>query len=154
MSNKKLKAKKAKAKERATEAQKQKQRLFAVREKRAERAREKLERQYRERQEPIRKNTIAKIEEGLEHNLEVLKALEQEYIEAQKAKENLHTELEAEGYNSIEEKVEALKAKSAEMVEKIQMDVENEVIGEEIAEEIMPINASISKNIGKTKKTG
>jgi hypothetical protein len=153
MSNKKLKAKKAKAKERATEAQKHKQRLFAMREKRAERAREKLERQFRDRQEPIRTNHLAKIEEGLENNLEVLKALEQEYIEAQKAKENLHEELEAEGFNSIEEKVEALKQKSAEMVEKIQADVENDKLPEDVADEIMPIIATVSKKNEQSKKT-
>ncbi len=143
MSNKKLREKKAKAKERATEEQKHKSRLFEIRRKRADRERDRLERQYRERQEPIRRDSkIEKLEENIEHNLEVLKALEAEYIEAQKTKSNLQEELEAEGYATIEEKIEAIKLRSQEMVEKIQLQAETENVADEILEQLMPLNES------------
>lgn len=151
MGRKKLQAKKAKAKERAKAEKKHKQRLFAQREKRAERAKERLEREHRERQQPIsNKTNLEKIETALTHNLEMLKALEEEYIADQKTRADVHEQLESEGYSSIEEKMEALKQKSAELVEKVQNEVEKEELPEEIASEIMPIAAKKSQH----KKTG
>ena len=139
MAKKKLQDKKTKAKERAKEEAKHQARLFAIRRKKADREKEKLERQYRNRLEPIR-NSIEKlenVEQHLEHNLNVLEALEKEYIAAQQQKTNLQDELIAEGYNTLEEKVEALKKKSRAMVAQIAADVQVEAISDKVMNELM-----------------
>ncbi len=124
MSREKMKAKKAKAKERATEEEKYKKRLFAIRKKRSARATAKLERQHRERIEPAHKTHMEKISDAVEHNLEMLKALEEEYVIAQQSKDNLDEELAAEGYNSLEEKINAMKEKAVEIVDKVQAEAD------------------------------
>ena len=149
MSRKKLKERKSKAKERATAEKKHKQRLFAIREKRAERAKAKLEREERERLEPIRTSDIEKIDDALNRNLEVLKALEEEYVASQLARQNVNDELEAEGYTTIEEKVEALKKKAGDMISSGLANIQKQVVPDGTPEELI----TITKN-ENDKKTG
>ena len=118
--SKKIKEKKKKAKERVTHQKKVQDRLFAARRARYEREIE-LEAKRNSRVEPIRNKThLEKIQEHLDRNMEVLQALEQEYMEAQKSREGLHEELEAEGYASLEEKMEALKQKAMSLASSVQ----------------------------------
>jgi chromosome segregation ATPase len=138
MAKKKLQDKKAKAKEKATAKEKHQAKLFAIRRKRAEREKSLLERHYRDRVDPIRnQKQLAKIEENLEHNLDVLRALEEEYLATQKKKANLQEELEAEGYKTIEEKMDALKKQSIEMVGRIRAEVEVEAASEKILSQLV-----------------
>jgi hypothetical protein len=120
-----------------------------------------LERHYRDRVEPIRnQKQLAKIEENLEHNLDVLRALEEEYLATQKKKANLQEELEAEGYKTIEEKMEALKKQSMEMVGRIRAEVEVEAASEKIISQLVSDdikdvefkNKVITKNTKKTSE--
>lgn len=151
MANKKLREKKLKAKERAKKEQKDKQRLFAIRKKRAEREQARLSIQSQEKMQPIRNETrLEQIKNNIEHNLEILKTLEEEYLKNQKAKEDLNKELEAEGYKTIEEKLEAIKQKSQELVLEIQEKVEGEKLDPEIADQLMPVQNVEFKN-KKTK---
>ena len=121
MSNSKLQEKKRKTREKAKAAKKTENRLFAARRARYERSVALEEKHAQEKLEPIRNKThLEKVAEQLEHNVQLLQALEQEYLEAMKARENIHAELEAEGFNSIEEKLEALKKKSLELSQKLQ----------------------------------
>ena len=52
------------------------------------------------------------IKAQLEHNLEVLKALEEQYIAEEKQREELNEQLEEEGYSTLEEKLDALGQKA------------------------------------------
>lgn len=120
MANKKLKEKKAKAKERATYEKKVKDRLFAARKQRSEYLyKSQIEADVKDslgKLSPIRRDTdVAGMKAQLEKNLQILKALEEEYIKGQQSRENLHEELAAEGYNSLEEKMEALRIKAQEI---------------------------------------
>ena len=113
MANKKLKEKKKYARLQKVDEIKKSRRLFKARQDRAD----KLERikidGLRDRVAPIiKEEDPQEIEKKIKKNLELLEALEKEYIETQKNKENLHKELEAEGYKTLEEKIEALKNKA------------------------------------------
>lgn len=120
MSNNKLQDKKRKIREKTKAAKKTENRLFAARRARYERAVALEEKKTQEKVEPIRnKSHLDKIAEQLEHNVQILEALEEEYVTAMKSRENIHEELEAEGFNSIEEKFEALRKKSLELSEKL-----------------------------------
>jgi len=139
MSNKKLKEKKKKARERKSKAK--------VLKKRAEiRAKAKYEKQLEEEHEESRSKPQpymkpetrrrlneeqqqqaaerdAQIKEQLEHNLEVLKALEEEYLADQEAKKQANEELEAEGYNTLQEKLDVLAERAeAKMKEELPDD--------------------------------
>ena len=77
-----------------------------------------LSKKFRDKIKPIVKDPEAKkkleeIEakktlEKLEKNMQVLKALEEEYIKEKEAKKQLNEELEAEGYSTLKEKMKAL----------------------------------------------
>ena len=54
----------------------------------------------------------SEIKSQLEHNLELLKALEEQYIAEEKQREELNEQLEEEGYSTLEEKMNALGAKA------------------------------------------
>ncbi len=54
------------------------------------------------------------IKEQLERNIEILKALEEEYLKEEAARDKLNSEFEEEGIESPEEKLEYLKRKAME----------------------------------------
>ncbi len=124
MAKKKVQERKAKAKERATHQQKVKKRLFASRRARYEREIETDAKENRPKQEPFRKQThLEKVGEHLQHNLKVLKALEEEFVKEQLSRKEINTELEAEGFNTVEEKMEALKQKARSIAQNIQNEI-------------------------------
>ena len=125
MSKKKAQERKKKAKERATYQQKVKKRLFASRRARYEREIENEAKENRQRLEPIRKTHADKINEHLKHNLQVLQALEDEYVREQMSRKEINAELEAEGFKTIEEKVAALKNKARAIAQSIQNDLKS-----------------------------
>lgn len=128
MSKKKLQEKKKKIRERTVQQKKAQQRLFNTRRARYEREIVADVVANREKMEPIRNKThMEKIEEHLEKNMEVLKALEQEYITAQATREDVHSRLEAEGYSSLEDKMAALKAKATVLAEQLKEEMEMKV---------------------------
>ena len=123
MANKKLNEKKAKAKERAKLNQKVQKKLIKARKDRYDRELDKTARMMRARPEPIRnKPDAANVEEVLKYNLEILKALEAEYIKSQEGRKDLHEQLEKEGYKSLAEKVEALKLQAQQAAQKIVLE--------------------------------
>jgi len=124
MSKKKLQERKQKAKERATAQQKVKRRLFASRRARYEKEIETEARDNRTRLEPIRNDSsLRKIGEHLAHNLKVLEALEEEYVQEQLGRKEINDVLEAEGYKTIEQKMDVLKKQAHEIVETIQSNL-------------------------------
>jgi uncharacterized membrane protein YgaE (UPF0421/DUF939 family) len=125
-----------------------------MRKKRSDRERDRLNHKYREKLEPIcNADRLETIEQNLEHNLDVLKALEEEYKAAMLSKSNLKEELEAEGYDTIEEKIEAIKKKSLELVQRIQTEVEIETTGDKILNTFMPEDEAIRDVEFKNKIT-
>lgn len=70
---------------------------------------------YRKDEDDEYRQKIA--EQNLEHNIHMLQALEEEYLEEQKSKASLNEELEAEGYKSLEEKINALHKQAIEAAE-------------------------------------
>ena len=78
----------------------------------------------RERIQPIRNADVAtQLQKQLDRNMKILKAMEDEYIESQRNRENLNEELEKEGYHSLEEKVEAMRLQAFQAAERIQEEV-------------------------------
>ena len=59
----------------------------------------------------------AQIQIQLEKNIEILQALEDQYLQEQQQKNDLGAELEAEGYNTLEEKLDILNKRAQEQVE-------------------------------------
>ncbi len=59
----------------------------------------------------------AEIMSQLEHNLERLKALEEQYIAEEKKRVELNDQLEEEGYSTLEEKMKALGEKAEAIAE-------------------------------------
>jgi preprotein translocase subunit SecA len=126
MAKKKQQERKKKAKERATYQQKVKKRLFASRRARYEREMEKEAAAGRTKLEPIRRNThLEKVSQALNRNLEVLRALEEEYVREQMARADINAELEAEGFKTVEEKMEALKNKARAIAQTIQNELKS-----------------------------
>ena len=121
MAKKKLAEKKIKARERKVKEVKSKKRLFEARRVRYERELEKEVKLNQDKLTPIRRDTHEqKILENLEKNYQILKALEQDYLAAQKEKANLQAELEAEGYESLDQKMKALEKKAFENAQELQ----------------------------------
>jgi hypothetical protein len=56
-----------------------------------------------------------KISEKLNHNLEILRSLEQEYEREQSSRKNINDNLEAEGYMTMKDKMDALHEKALKM---------------------------------------
>ncbi len=154
MANKKIVEKKIKAKERAKEQKKTQTRLFTARRARYEREMMRDSKEKAEKIEPIRNSSdLQRIEKNLNRNLEVLKALEEEYIASQKARANLHEELAAEGYATIEEKVEALKQKAVDYASQAQEDIiEYEAELHELANDADEKEKAIKPLTKRTKK--
>ena len=134
MANQKLKAKKKKARERASKIK-----VVKIREARRLEAKKQLEwEEQMEAESGITKRKLqpyvapekrkqweeekgVQIKKQLEHNAEVLKALEDQYLQEQAVKEGLNAELESEGHKSLEEKVKALGEKAqAEAMRKVE----------------------------------
>lgn len=121
MANKKLKEKKKKAKEVATEKQKLAVRLRKIK-------KEKWENQMikestpNQKILPYRKSEDAKYK--IERNLQILKALEEEHQKTQKQREEMNRRLEEQGYKTFEEKLNAINANSEEIIYKENMSRE------------------------------
>jgi hypothetical protein len=56
----------------------------------------------------IRMENNNKIKQQIEHNLEILKALEAEYLKEQKEKTDRNANLEAEGHTTLKEKMDVM----------------------------------------------
>jgi hypothetical protein len=125
MATKKQLEKKKKAREMKAKARVLSRRQKLDQLKKEERRGARLSKKFREKLKPIVKDPEAKkrfeeIEskktlEKLEKNMQVLKALEEEYIREKEAKKQLNEELEAEGHTTLKEKMKALedRAKSS-----------------------------------------
>lgn len=109
-------------KQREKYEQKLKSRAVADKVRKEEREKQKLENKHREKLVPIKNEVLVANPEALaniEKNLQILKALENDWLEKERAKENLQEELEAEGYKTLEEKLEALKTKALERAKQV-----------------------------------
>ena len=69
------------------------------------------------------------IKKRLEHNMEILAALQDEFEKEQETRKNVNDTLEAEGASSIEEKMELVKSKLKE-VQELQQDNDIAIGGE------------------------
>lgn len=76
---------------------------------------------YRKSQDEAYQAKVA--QQNLEHNIQILQALEQEYLEEQQMKANLNQELEEEGYETLEEKMNALHKQAVETAEKAGLEI-------------------------------
>jgi len=120
--DKKAKARENKAKERVLR-RREKARKAAKIEKLAKR----VEQDSRPKMTPYRKDQdeeyqTKKSKENLERNIEILHALEEQYRSEMEGKQSLNDELEAEGYDSLEEKMNALHKQAIEIAEKHEKD--------------------------------
>ena len=90
--------------------------------KREERRGDKLNRKFRERQNPFVKDpekkrlmeekNKQKSMEKLEKNMQILKALEDEYLRETEERKRINEGLEAEGHTTLQDKVKALEEKA------------------------------------------
>lgn len=113
MSNAKLKEKKKKARERDSKAKVLRRRAESRQKSKKERETSRLERKTRDRIKPIvnpKTKTARDIEikSQLEHNIEILKALEEQYLEEQKHKSELNEQLESQGAATLKEKMDMM----------------------------------------------
>lgn len=95
-----------------------------------------------------------KAKENLEHNIEILRALEEQYKEEMASKQSLNEDLEAEGYDSLEEKMNALHKQAIEIAEKHEKDpseIERLAATKEFVEDQQSKLAEKSKNRKKKK---
>lgn len=69
-----------------------------------------LEKKYREKLLPIQSDEKRdqELRKRLEHNLKILEALEEEYLKEQEQRSACNTALEAEGHETMKEKLDAL----------------------------------------------
>jgi len=76
---------------------------------------EQYEREYQEGQKPIVNNEKkdAMIKDRLRDNMKILEALEQEYLKEMETRKERNDDLEAQGYLTLPEKLEALSQKAA-----------------------------------------
>lgn len=122
MATKKQIEKKKKAREEKSKARVAARRHQLDQLKKQERQSARLSRKFRERAEPIIKNPEAKkkfeeaeakkAKEKLEKNLQILQALEDEYLKEKEIKKQLNDELEAEGHKTFQDKMKALEEKA------------------------------------------
>jgi hypothetical protein len=133
MANQKTTERKKHKKEREKHEQKLKRQAMSIKARKEEREKTRLEFKNRPKLNPIKNEILVPDSDALtniENNLQILKALEEQYILQEKAKDNLKEELEAEGFNTIEEKLEALKLKAQEKANQISQNSKENVIGE------------------------
>jgi hypothetical protein len=62
-----------------------------------------------------RKKSMDEVRSKIEHNLQILEALEQEYDREQELRKELNTKLETEGHVTMKEKMDALHQKALEL---------------------------------------
>jgi len=138
MSKKKLQEKKKKARERRAKAKVLKARAKKRAEAKHEREVAKIDRKYSEKPQPYLKPETRlrinqeqaeadrqkdeEIKKQLEHNVKILKALEEEYLAEQEARKQANESLEAEGHETLQEKLDVL----AKRAEKEQKEKEND----------------------------
>lgn len=122
MSNKKLKEKKKKAKELKSRKTVLARRTAIRLKAKQDRELGRLERATRVRLTPLAGDDKFRINE-LYHNLDILKALEEEYLREQLAREEVNVQLEAEGYLTLDQKKNALLKKADEATQLALQDV-------------------------------
>lgn len=138
MSTKKQIEKKKKARELKAKARVSARRHKLDQLKKRDKQESKLNNKFREKLQPIIKDPevkkkfdeieAKKTAEKIEKNLQILKALEDEYIREKEYKKQLNDELEAEGHLTFKDKMNALEEKArSNMTEK---QAENGIIGE------------------------
>lgn len=110
------KKKQKKAKEARDQALKKKEKVRA--ENRIKKQTERAAHKTRERLVPIvnihrskGKKSDQDVIKQLKHNLEILKAMEEEYLKDLEAKKNVNDQLESEGLTTLKEKLDALEKK-------------------------------------------
>lgn len=117
MAKQKQLAKKQARKARAKKEKQQKRRTALVQKKKIERNFRRAEHKIRERLVPyVKPETIeavegmeeVRIKKQLEHNMQILQALEEEYVNEMEAKKELNEALEKEGHMTLKEKLDAL----------------------------------------------
>lgn len=110
MATLKQKEKKKKQRERDAHAKVLKRRAALRQKTKREREAARLERRTRHREMPYvdPEKKDAKIKAQLEHNLKVLKVIEEQQNKLAEAKDKLNRELEEEGHVSLKEKMDAL----------------------------------------------
>ena len=142
MSHQKTKVRKKKAKERATKAQLRYKRDIKAKEKKRERDidadvkanRDKITPYVSPEKEKLRK------QQQLENNLQLLKALEEEYKKEQTARKELNDRLEAQGAHTLKEKIDVLGKeanKQAEEAEETLLEKTNKVLTQVRSKEIL-----------------
>lgn len=126
MATKKQQERKKKAREEKGRARSATRRHKLQQATRDERRSSLLERRFREKIKPIvkdpeKKEAMEQAERGramerLRHNAEILKALEEEYLRDLEAKKSVNEALEAEGHETLKDKLGAIEAKAREAV--------------------------------------
>lgn len=124
MSTKKQKERKKKKREEIAKKRVQTRRNILAKDKKERVRSARLERKFRRRIDPIVNDPNKKIliEEAkkeknmnqIKKNIELLKALEAEYVKEQEHKKYVNQQLESEGHVSLKEKLEALNLKAKE----------------------------------------
>jgi hypothetical protein len=126
MSQKKLREKKKKTHERNAKEKVFKKRTEMRASAKHEREVAKIEAKHRYKEQPYMKPETRKrieaekqeqVRQQLEHNMEILKALEEEYESEVLARSELNDGLEAEGHETLHEKLDAIAARDAVTLE-------------------------------------
>jgi hypothetical protein len=126
MSNKKLQEKKRKARERKSKEKVLKKRAQIRAKAKHEREVARVEHKHRNRQQPYMKRETREritaekdeqVKQQLERNMDILKALEEEYAKEMVQKAELNAELEADGHSTLQEKLDTIAAREAVTLE-------------------------------------
>lgn len=120
MASKKQQERKKKAREQKAQARVMARRYKQDQLKKEDRKATKLNRKFREKLVPIvkdpeKKKKLEELEakknlEKLENNMKILKALEEEYLKERDQKRELNENLESQGHNTLQEKLNALES--------------------------------------------
>jgi len=126
MSRKKLREKKKKARERKAKEKVLKNRTKMRAKAKHEREVAKIDDEHSYKQQPymkpetrerIKAEKDEQVRQQLEHNMEILKALEEEYEADVQARAELNDELEANGHETLQEKLDTIAARDAVTLE-------------------------------------
>jgi hypothetical protein len=104
----------------------------------------KLEHEYRERLVPIRNDRTEEegktemVKRRLEHNMQILEALEVEYLADQERRKEVNEELEAEGHETLKDKLDALEDKTKEKMQKSRSGKKKFAVGGSAKVEVTP----------------
>jgi len=131
MNQKLRQEKKKKAREKKSKEKVLKRREVLRKQKREERAEEKDRRYYEVKGQTFRKepavtpqtqvrdpSKVKEVKARLEHNMEILKALEAEYDQEQEMRKKTHDKLEADGATTLREKMDLIAETATEEVGK------------------------------------